>query len=64
MTVSTVVTNGFFGSVDGRLHTAFLGYHIHNPPKLIAKNFKASLTNMIFVSTQQNDHILKNRMMN
>lgn len=62
--VELVATSGFFGSVDGRFYTAFLGSSLHNLPELITANFNTSSTSMIFVSIQQNQYTLKNRIMN
>lgn len=62
--VELVVTSDFFGSVDGRFYTAFLGSSLHNLPELITANFNTSSTSMIFVSIQQNPYTLKNRIMN
>ncbi|KAG1138510.1 hypothetical protein G6F37_010456 [Rhizopus arrhizus] len=62
--VELVVTSGFFGSVDGKFYTAFLGSSIHNLPELITTNFNTTSTSMIFVSVQQKHYILRNRIMN
>jgi hypothetical protein len=62
--VELVVTSGFFGSVDGKFYTAFLGSSIHNLPELITTNFNTTSTSMIFVSIQQKHYILRNRIMN
>ncbi|KAG1111367.1 hypothetical protein G6F42_015053 [Rhizopus arrhizus] len=62
--VELVVTSGFFGSVDGKFYTAFLGSSIHNLPELIITNFNTTSTSMIFVSVQQKHYILRNRIMN
>ncbi|KAL9545664.1 hypothetical protein MBANPS3_007037 [Mucor bainieri] len=62
--MEALATSGFFGSVDDASFTPFLGSALRELPTSITASLRIISTHLIFVATEQQQYLCKNRILN